>query len=205
MKIVFYRAPMSSAVPTASVLNELQVPHERVTLDLKAGDSHKPAFLALNPNGCVPTLVVDGHPIFESAAIMQWLGDQFGVEKKLWPASNDPARFDAISWATWTYVTLGAAINRANLAASPMSPKELHHAPLAELARGQVQGCFGLLEARLSKQPFMLGKDFSILDVIVGSMVIWATFSGHSVADHPSVNAWQEKCRARPSIQKEWQ
>jgi GST-like protein len=196
---------MSSAVPVASVLTELQVPHERVTLDFKAGDTRKPAFLALNPNGKVPTLVVDGHVLFESAAIMQWLGDRFGVAKQMWPASDDPARFDAISWSTWAYVTLGAAVQRVNFASSPMVPKELHHAPLAEHAKAQVQECYGLLEARLSKQPFMLGKSFSVLDLIVGSMVIWATFCGLAASDHPAVSAWLEKCKARPSIQQEWQ
>jgi glutathione S-transferase len=205
MNIVFYRAPRSSAVPVASVLNELKVPHERVTLDLQAGDTRKPAFLALNPNGKVPTLVVDGQPLFEAAAIMQWLGDRFGVEKQMWPAQDDPARLAALSWSTWAYVTLSAAIQRANISGSELTPKELHHAPLAAHARAQVQECYGLLEARLSKQPFMLGQSFSVLDIIVGSMVYWATFCGMAVSDHPSVSAWLEKCAARPSIREEWQ
>lgn len=205
MKIVFYRAPFSSAVPVASVLNELQVPHERVTFDLKAGDTRKPAFLAINPNGKVPTLVIDGHPLFEAVAIMQWLGERFGVAKQLWPAQDEPARLDALAWSAWTYVTLGGAVQRVNLASNEQTPKELHHAPLAAHASGQVQECFGMLEARLSKQPFMLGKSFSVLDIIVGSMVYWATFCGLSVSAHPALSAWLETVKARPSIREEWQ
>jgi GST-like protein len=205
MNIVFYRAPQSSAVPVASVLTELQVPHERVNVDLKAGDQRKPAFLALNPNGKVPTLVVDGRPMFESLAIMQWLGDRFGVAKKLWPAAEDPARLDALSWSTWTYVTLGGAIQRFNISSSAMSPKELHYAPIAENAKTQIAELFGLLEARLAKQPFMLGESFSVLDLIVGSMVLWAGMCGLSTSAQPALSAWLEKCRARPSIQQEWQ
>lgn len=205
MNIVFYRAPMSSAVPVASVLSELQVPHDRVDVDLKKGDQRKPAFLALNPNGKVPTLVVDGRPMFEAAAIMQWLGDRFGVAKKLWPATEDPARLDALSWSTWTYVTLGGAIQRYNISSSTMSPKELHHAPIAEHAKGQIVELFGLLDARLAKQPFMLGESFSVLDVIVGSMVLWANACGLQTTGQAALSAWVEKCKARPSIRGEWQ
>jgi glutathione S-transferase len=205
MNIVFYRAPRSSAVPVASVLTELQVPHERTTLDLQKGEQKKPAFLALNPNGKVPTLVVDGRPMFEAVAIMQWLGDRFGVAKKLWPAAEDPARLDAMSWSSWAYVTLGAAIQRYNFGGSPFAPKELHHAPSAEYAKTQVMELFGLLEARLSKQPFMLGSSFSVLDLIVGSMVIWANACGLVGTDQPAVTAWVEKLKARPSIRDEWQ
>jgi GST-like protein len=205
MNIVFYRAPMSSAVPVASVLNELQVPHETVTLDLKQLDQKKPAFLALNPNGKVPTLVVDGHVMFESAAIMQWLGEHFGVAKKLWPAADDPARFDALSWSTWTYVTLGALVQRYNIAGSPMSPKELHHAPNAAYAKQEIDKLFGLLDARLAKQKFMIGESFTVVDIIVGSMVLWANVCGLPVSHHPALNAWFEQCKARPSIRAEWQ
>jgi GST-like protein len=205
MNIVLYRAPMSSAVAVASVLNELQVPHERITLDLQKGEQTKPAFLALNPNGKVPTLVVDGRPLFEALAIMQWLGERFGVAKKLWPAAEDPARFDALAWSTWSYVTLGSVLQRYYIAGSTMSPKELHHAPIAEHAKAQVLDLFGLLEARLAKQPFMLGESFSILDVIVASPLLWADACGLSASGQPALSAWVEKCKARPSIREEWQ
>jgi glutathione S-transferase len=205
MNILFYRAPQSSAVPVSSVLNELQVPHERVTFDLQKKDQRKPAFLALNPNGKVPTLVVDGRPMFESLAIMQWLGDRFGVAKKLWPGADDPARFDALSWSTWTYVNMASQIQRYNIAGSPFTPKELHFAPIAAEAKERILELFGLLDARLAKQPFMLGESFSLLDIIVGSMVIWANVCGLPVDGHPALAAWVAQCKARPSVRDEWQ
>lgn len=95
MSIVFYTATWSSAAPVAYALAELGVPHEQVTLDLEAGDQRKPEFLALNPNGKVPTLVVDGTPMFEGLAIVLWLGDRYGVERGQWPHADAPARFEA--------------------------------------------------------------------------------------------------------------
>jgi glutathione S-transferase len=58
--MLLYAAPMSSATPVVHALAELQVPYELVPIDLSAGDQRRPEFLALNPNGKVPTLVVDG-------------------------------------------------------------------------------------------------------------------------------------------------
>ena len=205
MNIVFYRAPMSSAIPVASVLQELQVPHEVVTLDLKKLDQRKPEFLALNPNGKVPTVVIDGQPMFEAVSIMQWLGEQFGVEKKLWPASDDPARLEALSWSAWTYVTLSPYVKSFMVANGPMSPKELHHEPSAAYAKKEIDALFAMLNARLEKQKFMLAGGFSILDIIVGSAVLWANVCGLPVSAHPALGAWLDQLRARPSIQTQWQ
>ena len=66
--IVLYWHPMSSATPIACALAELAVPHQRVKVDITTGEQRRPDFLALNPNGKVPTLTVDGAPMFEALA-----------------------------------------------------------------------------------------------------------------------------------------
>ena len=90
--IVLYWHPMSSATPIAAALAELDVPHQRIKVDIKAGEQRRPEYLALNPNGKVPTLTVDGAPMFEALAIQLGLGDQYGVERGLWPAAGTPER-----------------------------------------------------------------------------------------------------------------
>lgn len=96
--IVLYWHPMSSATPVACALAELGVPHRRVKVDIKAGEQRKPEYLALNPNGKVPTLTVDGAPMFEALAIQLWLAEEYGVAKGLWPAAGTPERLQAMSW-----------------------------------------------------------------------------------------------------------
>lgn len=112
MNVTLYQAPYSSAIPVVWALAELSVPYENVKIDLASGAQKKPEFLALNPNGKVPTLVVDGTPMFEACAIVMWLGDRFGVDKKLWPAADAPARMQAMAWSTWAYVTYGSMLAR---------------------------------------------------------------------------------------------
>src|SRR5690606_32905980 len=115
MNLTLYASPMSSATPVVHALAELDVDCEIVILDLKAGEQKRPEYLAINPHGVVPTLVVDGTPLFESVAILQWLGEQYGVQRGLWPAAGTPERLEALSWSTWAYVSYGALLNVLNL------------------------------------------------------------------------------------------
>ena len=63
MSFIFYYAPMSTASLTEAVLAELGTPCERVKLDITAGDTRKPEFLKVNPNGRVPVIVHEGTAI----------------------------------------------------------------------------------------------------------------------------------------------
>jgi GST-like protein len=204
MAITFYGAPNSSAVPVACALNELAVPHERILIDLASKAQKKPEFLALNPNGKVPTLVVDGTPMFEALAIVQWLGDRHGVEQGLWPAFDAPARMTALAWTAWAYVSFAAPLQRYALAASQWAPAELRHAAHAEHANAELQHMLGLLDARLAQQPYMLGETYTLVDTLLANMVRYAEIVGLSRAGHAHVAVWLERCFARPAISKEW-
>lgn len=204
MQIVLYAAPMSSATPVVHALAELEVPHEVKWVELGSSDLRAPEFLALNPNGKVPTLVVDDVPMFEALAIMQWLGDRFGVERGLWPAAAEPARREALAWSTWAYVTYGAHLQRLNYAGSPRVPAALHNAALAEHTAKELQGLLGVLDGRLAKRPWLLGDAFTLTDLIVASVVTYGTFCGVPVDHHPKVQAWLARFHERPAYQKVW-
>lgn len=204
MAIVFYAAKFSSALPVSCALAELGVPHQRIEIDLK-GSAHKtPEFLALNPNGKVPTLVVDGTPMFECVAIVQWLGDRYGVEKKLWPAFDAPERLTALSWTSWAYVSWGAQLTRLAWSRGEPAPPELRHAPTAEHAKHELQQMLGLLDARLAKQPYMLGKDFTLVDSLLANTVRYSTLIGVETGAHPHLSPWLERCHERPAMRGEW-
>jgi GST-like protein len=201
MSIVFYYAPWSSASPVASALAELGVPHEAVKFDLTKGDQKKPAFLALNPNGKVPTLVVDGAPMFEAVAIMIWLGEKFGVQKKLWPAAGTPEHLQALSWSAWAYVSYVGALGLLAAATSERISKDIHNPAQAEYARNLLNGMLDVLEARLAKQKYILGADYSLADLIVASVVGYGVYVGKPVDAHPHVKAWLEAFQKREAYQ----
>jgi glutathione S-transferase len=199
MSIVFYQSPNSSAAPVAWALAELGVQHQSVKLDLPAGDSHKPEYLKLNPNGKVPLLVVDGTPMFEALAIMQWLSDRYGVEKRLWPAASDPARLPALSWTTWSYVTFVGTLMRLFMATSDRLGPQFHNAAQAEHTKRELADLLTILSGQLASNAYLLGAEFSMADLIVSGVIGFAAFSGVSLAAHPLVGSWLERCTARPS------
>jgi glutathione S-transferase len=204
MPIIFYAAPRSSASPVSCALRELGVPHERVDVDLAKGEQRKPEYLSLNPNGKVPLLVVDGTPLFEAVAIMQWLGDTYGVEKKLWPAMGDPARLEAVSWSTWAYVSFGSVLVRLFYASSERLPKELHNPAAAAAAQKDLQGLLGLLNDRFEKRQYLLGASYSLADLIVACTINYARTLGVATHAHPALEAWLQRCLSRPALQSPW-
>jgi GST-like protein len=204
MTITLYAALMSSATPVIHAIEELQVPHELVLVDLQAGDQKKADFLALNPNGKVPTLVVDGTPMFEALAIMQWLGDRYGVERGLWPAADAPERLEALSWSTWMYVSFSAVFKRLTFATSDRVDASLHHEGQAELARKELEDMLAILDGRLASRDHLVGDHFTLADLIVANGVTYATFVGVSTKGHDNVEKWLASFHERPAYKKVW-
>ncbi|QBK04484.1 glutathione S-transferase family protein [Hylemonella gracilis] len=199
MSIVLYWHPMSSATPIACALTELGVPHERVKIDIHTGEQRRPGYLALNPNGKVPTLTVNGAPMFEALAIHLWLGHSFGVERGLWPKGGTPEHLQAMSWCTWSYVTYGAVLVRLQVATQ--GEEALRHPVHADTARQGLSQLLALLDARLAAQPWMLGADYSLVDLVVGSVIGYSVYIGAPVDAHPHVKAWLTRVQARPAMQ----
>ncbi|MFO0566357.1 MAG: glutathione S-transferase family protein [Polyangiaceae bacterium] len=204
MTLTLHEAPMSSAVPVRHALLELGVPYERKLLDLAAKDQKKPEFLRLNPNGKVPTLVHDGTPMFEALAILEWLGDRFGVERKLWPAADSTERLTAMAWSTWGYVSFGPALYRLRLATNPESPAGLRSEAYASHAREELSTLLTVLDSHLAAREFVLASGYSLADIVVGDVVTWGTYVGMPVDDFPHVRAWLERVHARPSYREAW-
>lgn len=199
MSIVLYWHPRSSATPVACALVELGVPHERVKIDIHAGEQRRPDYLAFNPNGKVPTLTVNGAPMFETLAIQLWLGERYGVERGLWPQAGTPERQQAMSWCAWAYVSYGAVLVRLQVARHGAEPlrSEAH----AEAANASLGELLGVLDARLAARPWMLGADYSLVDLVVGSVIGYSAWVGAPVAAHPHVSAWLARVQARPAMQ----
>jgi glutathione S-transferase len=200
MSLVLHYAPQTRAVNILWALEELGAPYEKVKLDLGKGDQKTPEYRKINPNGKVPALVVDGTPMWETLAILLFLGDRFGVAKKLWPGPAEAARAEALAWSTWAFVTLGTDLYRVVLSSSEMIPKERHNAAQAEAGRADVAAHLGVLEERLATRSHMLGDEFTLADIAVSGAVAFATRVGIDMAKFPKVQAWATRVRSRPAL-----
>ncbi|HKY63509.1 MAG TPA: glutathione S-transferase family protein [bacterium] len=194
MALTFYYAPMSTATLTTAILAELGVPCERVKLDLKAGDTHKPEFLKLNPNGVVPLIVHDGTPIWESAAIAMYLGEVFGVDAKLYPEPG-PKRGEAMKWIVWGNVTLGEAASRLAYAL----PQGTAGAAAAEKARTDVAARLKILDEALANQSFLL-EDYSLADTHLHGFLSWLGLMQFDLKPFTHIQEWLKRCNQRPAL-----
>jgi glutathione S-transferase len=200
MGLTFYSAPRSTAGISELVLEELDVRCEKVSLDLSKGDTKKPEFLKLNPNGKVPVLVHDGIVIWESAAITMHLGETFGVEKKLYPAPG-PKRAEAMKWIVWTNVTLGDAVNRYARNTTEWFPADQRNAKAGEAAKNEIADCLRILDDALRGKPFLLGE-YSLADTHLHGIVGWLKMLKIDFAPFAQVTAWSERCSLRPAYVK---
>jgi glutathione S-transferase len=199
MGITFYYHPYSTAAITLWELAELGIPHERVKLDLsEKRDQRKPEYLALNPNGKVPLVVHDGTPIFESAAITIYLGEQFGVAKDVWPAAG-PRRGEAMKWVVWTNVTLAEAFSRWWRNTSDRVPVEQHNAATAAAAKQETIELLAILDQALAGKAWLVGDQFSLADLHVVSFLDYFRMCGQDLSPYANLVAWVKRAESRPS------
>lgn len=212
MSLTFYFAPMSTASITEAVLAELGIDYDRVSLDLSAGDTKKPDYLKINPNGRVPAIVHDGTTIWESSAITMYLGEVFGVDAKLYPDLS-PQRGEAMKWIAWSNVTLAEAANR--LFQSMPTEKQGDPATNADekvtseqktvtamdRAKADLADCFKILDTGLEGRSFLLGE-YSLVDTHIQGIVGWIGSMEVDLTQFSNVMEWLQYCYKRPAIAK---
>jgi glutathione S-transferase len=200
MTIKLYTWPQSSGMKVAWALEELGLPYERVVLDRTKGENRTPAYLAVHPSGRVPALVDGDVRLFESTAIIAWLGDKYGAAKGLWPRA-ERERAEALSWTVWTVGDLSAHMMQFAYHGldSPVSyvPAQRSKAA-AEYSRAQFERSLDALEQQLQRREFVLGG-FTLVDVAAASIVGFGQLLGVDLGDRKAVRAWSERCAARPA------
>eukprot|EP00245_Coleochaete_scutata_P018419 TRINITY_DN9561_c0_g3_i1.p1 TRINITY_DN9561_c0_g3~~TRINITY_DN9561_c0_g3_i1.p1 ORF type:complete len:197 (-),score=35.01 TRINITY_DN9561_c0_g3_i1:178-768(-) len=195
MSLTFYYSPMSSSGITEAVLDELQIPCERIKVDLKAGDARKPEYLALNPNGKVPMIVHEETPIWESVAITMYLGEMFGVEKQLYPAPG-PKRGEAMKWIVWANVTLGQPVYQ--LFGLQKSDNEA----AKKKAQDELAVALKVFEVGLEGRQFLLGEEYSLADTHLLSVVGLMMMLNVDLTPYPNVTGWMKHGMERPAFAK---
>jgi glutathione S-transferase len=199
MSLVFYYAPQSTASVTTLVIEELGIPCERKKLDIRAGETKKPEYLRVNPNGAVPCIVHDGVAIWESAAITAYLGETFGEKAGLWPAPG-PKRGLAMTWVVWTNVSLGEAVYR--WARNTMwAPEDQHNEKAAAAALADVAGLLRVLDGGLEGKRFLTGE-YTLADAHVSSFVDWLRHMKIDMSGMRHLAAWSERCSERPAYKR---
>jgi glutathione S-transferase len=178
---------------------ELGVDCEMVPVDLTKGEQRKPEFLALNPFGRVPVLTDGELALWDSHAIIAYLGDKAG---KLWPTSAG-GRADALRWMFFLACHISPAatdlaFNRIAVKLSGGTPDE------AAIARGEkaLPPVIAIIEGQLAKHRWMVGDNFSLVDCAYGPVLNVIEKAGFSFGDFPKTGAYLNAIRSRPAWQQ---
>ncbi len=198
MAIKLYGIPHSRASRCLWLLEELGVPYENVPVHF-IGETHKPDFLAINPNGRIPALDDEGLVLFESLAINLHLARKYDGGKGLWPKSADD-QSRAIQWSIWAMTEVEPAAIQVMLHRGVLPPAQRDEA-VAKAAVQTLAKPIGVLEGVLKKRPYLLGDAFSVADLNVAGVLSAATSIGHMPLDGtPATADWYARCSARPAL-----
>ena len=141
--LTLYFAPGSSSMAVHIALHEIGVPFEGRPMSFRQNDLRAPHYLALNPEGKVPTLVTDGRPLTEVAAILYYLAKRF-PDAELLPRDDIGADAQALSWMSFAASTLHPARRRGLDYA-----KEVHAIADRRLGSGWALGRYSIADIHL--------------------------------------------------------
>ncbi len=186
-----YHNPLSPNVRrvrlTAAVLG---ITLEEKLLDFAKGEHKSAEFLALNPNGAVPTLVDGEFALSESRAIMQYLASK-KPESGLLPR-DEMARADVTRWQFWDashFSPQCATLAFERILKSMMGLGEPNEAKITE-ALANFRRFGAVLDARLKGKQYLVGNALTLADLTVASSLMYAKQAEVPVAEFPNVEAW---------------
>ncbi|RAI43488.1 glutathione S-transferase family protein [Rhodoplanes roseus] len=231
MALTLYNAPQSTCSQRVRfVLNAKGLPFEEHRLDLFAGDQLKPDYLAINPNGVVPTLVHDGAVVIDSSVIMEYLDEVFSEGPRFVPA--DPvarARMRSLMRFIDEVPAPAIRVPSYNLAFLPhfqaMSEEAFRAMAESKPLRREFllsMGRTGFPEAEMtlamkkleqtvvrmdeaiaaSGGPFLQGGAPTLADISVMPVIVRMDDIrvSHLWATRPAVGAWLDAVRAQPAF-----
>jgi len=175
-----YFAPGASSMAPHIALHEIGVPFESRPISFAKKENRTPAYLAINPEGKVPTLLIDGHPLTEVAAIVFYLARRF-PEADLLPKGDIEAEAQAISWMSFIAATIHPA-RRQGIERS----KEV----------------FAIAEQRLGQCEWAIGR-YSIADIHLFRLYWRFANSLHPApGTYPNLSAHYDRMMARAAVQR---
>jgi glutathione S-transferase len=182
-------------MPVHLALLEIGVPYELRRLDLDQREHKDPEYLKMNPNGLVPTLIVDGKPLYETAALLMLLAERH-PEAKLAPLPGTHERGEYLQWMTHFTNTVQPAF-RLWFHPNYGGPPEAEDG-IKEAARGAIEASWDRLEAHLAEGgPYMLGSAYGVVDMFAIVLVRMSRNMPKPATQWPKIAKFASKVKGR--------
>jgi GST-like protein len=191
----FYYNGSPNPTKVALFLEEAGLEYDGIAVDTRRGDQFKPEFVAINANGKVPAIVDGDVTVFDSNAILLYLAEKTG---KFLPPNTPAARGELLSWLMFVASGVGPFMGQA-VHFKHFAPEKLPYANKRYQYEGRRH--FGILDARLAKQRYVVGTTYTIVDMDVWGWARMIPFAlgEEAWAEFPNVKRLVDEISARPA------
>jgi GST-like protein len=196
--IKFYFHPSPNPAKVALFLEEAGLPYELVPVDTRKGEQFDPAFLAINPNAKTPAITDGDVTVFDSNAILLYLAEKTG---QFLPDDTPVMRGELLSWLMFVATGIG-----------PYSGQAVHFRHFAPEPKDyavnrylfEAQRHYGILDARLADRRYMLGDEYTIVDMAVWgwARVVPFVLGDDAWAGLPNLKRLFDEISARPAAER---
>jgi glutathione S-transferase len=194
---IWGRATSSNVQKVMWCCGELAIPFERVDLGGPFGGNQDPEYLALNPNGLVPTVQDGDLVLWESNTICRYLAAAHKAER-LYP-SAPASRALVERWMDWQLSGIGPPMGVLLYGLIRTKPEQRDPAAI-EAARRKALTAWTIVDDALDGRAFLAGPELTLAEIVLGTMVYrWHAFP----IERPplkNLKAWYERMRERPAF-----
>ena len=179
--LTLYYSPGSSSMATHISLHEIGVPFELKLTSLHKNEHRAPGYLAVNPEGKVPTLMIDGRPLTEVAGTLWYLARTYPAAGLLPQQGDIEAEARVISWMSFIASTIH---------------------PARRIGEGRWREVFALAEPRLGRNDWTVGR-YSIADIHLFRLY-WrfANSAKPAPGTFPRLAAHHDRMMMRPAVKR---
>lgn len=194
--IKFYFHTTPNPMKVALFLEEAGLDYEVVPVDTLKGEQHDPGFLRINPNAKLPAIEDDGVRVFDSNAILLYLGDKTGKF-----AGSPANRGELLSWLMFIATGVGPYSGQA-VHFQHAAPERLDYA--INRYRREAGRHYGILDAQLAGREFFLGSEYTIVDIAAWGWIdrAAAVLGEGALDDYPDLKRWFEGVDTRPAASR---
>jgi glutathione S-transferase len=181
--------------------DELGLPFERIDAGMQFGRTNDSDYLAMNPNGQIPTLVDGTFVLWESNSILRYLVMEYGAASQLYPA-EPKIRASVDRWLDWSLSTLQPA-ERPVFSCLVRTPAAERDLAALDANLKTVGARWKLLDTHLQGRFFLESDKFTIADVVLGAFAKrWFGLVGIDRPSMPNLERWYQRLETRAGFKR---
>jgi GSH-dependent disulfide-bond oxidoreductase len=196
--IDLYTAPTPNGFKISIALEEMELAYQVRAIRLDLNQQKEPWYLAINPNGRIPSIVDRSNgdfAVFESGAILLYLAERFG---KLLP-TDAKGRSEVIQWLMFQMGGVGPMQGQANVFLR-YAPEKIEYA--IQRYQRETTRLYGVLDARLTGREYLATTHLTIADIATWPWIHAHEWAGISLESFPNLAKWHDALGKRPAFQK---